>query len=140
MSSEVSDARTRLYEALTANGALPGWRVWRTTPAQVAAPTVFIDSVELGLDSIEGATFIGAIFPVVIVADGAVRAQVEALDDTLAYVWDSCRAAGGEPTDSRPINLDVGGPTLRAHVLRVGMLITARTLCPAPVSGGIVNA
>jgi hypothetical protein len=131
MSSEVSAARTRLYDALTANGGLPAWRVWRTTPAQIAAPSIFIDSVELGLDELEGASFVAAVFPVVVVADGTVRTQIEALDDALAYVWDASRAAGGEPTDSQPVALDVGGPTLRAHVLRVGMILTARTLCPS---------
>jgi len=127
--TEVSAARTRLYDALAVGTLLPTWRVHRVSPTQVTAPSIFIDSVELGLDAVEGASFVAAVFPVVVVADGSVKAQIEALDDVLAYVWDASRAGGGEPTDSRPIALDVGGPTLRAHVVRVGMFLTARTLC-----------
>jgi len=132
MTTEVSEARTRLYGALSAgSGQIPAWRVHRVTPAQIVAPSIFIDSVELGLESFEGASFVGAPVPITIVADVTVRSQIEMLDDVLADVWDASRTAGGEPTDSRPVALDVGGPNLRAHVVRVGMILTARTLCPS---------
>ena len=142
MTTEVSSARTRLFDALTEHTGASPWRVHRVTPAQIAAPSIYIDSVELSLDGVTGAVFVEAMFPIVVVADGAVRAQVEALDDVLAFVWDASRLAGAEPSDSRPIALDVGGPTLRAHVLRVSMALSARTLCPSPVATArsLVNA
>jgi hypothetical protein len=124
----VSVARTALYEALRADSSLVSWRVHRTTPRQIAAPTIYLDSVELSLDNVNGATFVECMFPVVLVHDGAVRAQVEALDDMLAHVWTAAMTVG-DPTDSRPVNLDVGGPTLRSHLVRVGIPIQAYTLC-----------
>ena len=125
----VSDARTRLYDALRAAPPLAAWRVHRTTPRQIAAPTIYLESAELGLDAVNGVGFVAVEFPVVLVHDGAVRAQVEALDDMLAYVWTAALNVG-DPSSSRPVNLDVGGPTLRAHVMRVGVLVQAYTMCP----------
>lgn len=124
----VSSARTALYDALVA-AVEPAWRVHRVTPAQIAAPTVFIGSVELALDNLAGAGFIVVTFPVTIVADGAVRPQIEALDDLLAKVWTAGMQVG-DPSDSRPVPLDVGGPTLRAHIVRVDIPVLAITLCP----------
>lgn len=125
----VSVARTALYDALRASSVISSWRVHRTTPRQIAAPTIYLDSVELSTDEQNGATFVECMFPVILVHDGAVRAQVEALDDMLAHVWTAAMTVG-DPTDSRPVNLDVGGPTLRSHQVRVGVLIQAITLCP----------
>lgn len=125
----VSVARSALYDALRSSAALASWRVHRVTPRQIAAPTIYIDSVELSNDSVEGATFVECRFPIVLVHDGAVRAQVEALDDMLAHVWTAAMTVG-DPIDSRPVNLDVGGPTLRSHLVRVGVPIQAITLCP----------
>jgi hypothetical protein len=127
--TEISAARTRLYDALVAGGGLNGWRVHHTTPPSIVAPTIYLDSVELGYESLESGQFINATFPVVVVADGADHRQIEQLDDLIAYVWDAASTVG-DPTESRPISLDVGGPTLRAQQMRVGMFITARTLCP----------
>ena len=125
----VSVARTALYEALRADPALVSWRVWRTTPRQIAAPTIYIDSVELDEDNVNGARFVICTFPIVLVHDGAVRAQVEALDDMLAHVWTAALQVG-DPTRSRPDNLDVGGPTLRSHLVSVGVPVQAYTMCP----------
>ena len=125
----VSVARTALYDALRASSALAQWRVHRVTPRQIAAPTIYIDSVELGVDDVNGATFVTVMFPIILVHDGAVRAQVEALDDMLAHVWVAAMQVG-DPTDSRPVNLDVGGPTLRSHQMRVEVPVQAYTLCP----------
>lgn len=125
--SSVADARTKLYDALVAELA-PG-RVHRTAPSQLVAPCVFLDAVELGVDTSIGAGLVVCTFPVVCVWDGTVRPQVEALDDLLAAVWTAAVEAGGDPQTSRPLALDVGGPSLRAHVLRVEMLVTAITLC-----------
>lgn len=129
MTTAVSDARTKLYDALRGSTALNAWRVHRVAPRQIAAPTIFLDSAELSLDAVNGVGFVSVMFPVVLVHDGAVRAQVEALDDMLAYVWTAALTVG-DPTDSRPVNLDVGGPTLRSHMMRVGVLVQAYTMCP----------
>ena len=125
----VSVARTAVYDALRASTALSPWRVHRTTPRQIAAPTIYLDSAELELDTVNGVGFVAVIFPVVLVHDGAVRAQVEALDDMLAHVWTAVLPVG-DPEYSRPVGLDVGGPTLRSHVVRVGVSVQAYTLCP----------
>jgi hypothetical protein len=135
--SAVADARTKLYDALVAGSGLAGWRVHRVSPSQLVAPCVYLDAVELGIDTSIGAGLIVCTFPVVVVHDGQVRPQVEALDDTLAAVWTAAVEAGGDPSASRPLSLDVGGPSLRAHVLRVGMLVTAIALCaPSLVTAG----
>lgn len=134
--SAVADARTKLHGALDTS-VLPGWRVHRTSPAQLVAPCVYLDAVELGIDTSIGAGLVVCTFPVVAVHDGTVRPQVEALDDLLAAVWTAAIEAGGDPQASRPLSLDVGGPTLRAHVLRVEMLVTAISLCsPSLVTAG----
>ena len=134
--TELSRARTRLYDAVAAELNASPWRVHRVTPAQIVAPTVYLDSVELGLDTVAGAGFVVATFPVVIVADGQVRRQVEELDDLLAHVWTAALGVG-DPSDSRPVALDVGGPSLRAHVLRVGVPVLAYSLCaPSLVTAG----
>jgi hypothetical protein len=125
----VSVARTALYDALKDSAALQSWRVHRVTPRQIAAPTIFLDSAELSRDTENGVDFVTCLFPVTLVHDGAVRAQVEALDDMLAHVWTAALTVG-DPTDSRPIDLDVGGPTLRSHVVRVGVPVQAYTMCP----------
>lgn len=126
--TEISAARTRLFDAVGAATAAP-WRVHRVSPATIAAPTVWLDSVELDVDDQSGARFIVARFPVFLVVDGTVRRQIEQLDDLLAAVWTAADTVG-EPTSARPQGLDVGGPSLRAQVLSVDMLIQARTLCP----------
>jgi hypothetical protein len=110
------------------------------TPRQIAAPTIYIDSVELNQDEINGATFVTVNFPVVLVHDGAVRAQVEALDDMLAHVWTAAMQVG-DPTRSRPVNLDVGGPTLRSHLLSVEVPVQAYTMCPPTLvtTSGVTN-
>lgn len=136
----VGDARTKLYDAVIARAPVAAWRIHRVTPSQVVAPCAYLDSAELGPDTIEGAAIVVTTFPIVVVHDGAVRAQVEALDDMLATVYAAALDAGGDPAQSRPVNLDVGGPTLRAHVLRVGFLVHAQTFCApslvAAVNGG----
>ena len=134
--TDVSRARTSLFDALRADAVLSPWRVYRVTPRQIAAPTIFLDSAELGRDTVDGVGFVSVMFPVVLVHDGAVRAQVEALDDMLAHVWTAALTVG-DPSDSRPVAMDVGGPTLRAHVVRVGVTVQAYTMCaPSLVSAG----
>jgi hypothetical protein len=124
----VADERTKLYDALVASSPTP-WRVHRTSPAQLVAPCVYLDAVELSIDTSIGAGIVLCTFPVVLVWDGAVRPQVEGLDDLLGRVWTAAVRAGGDPQTSRPIALDVGGPSLRAHALRVEMFVQAITMC-----------
>ena len=125
----VSVARTALYDALRASGTLAQWRVHRVVPRQIAAPTIYIDDNEFDEDESNNGTVVIVSFPVIIVHDGAVRAQVEALDDMLAHVWTAAMTVG-DPTRSRPVNLDVGGPTLRSHLLSVEVPVQAYTMCP----------
>lgn len=127
--TEISRSRTELYEALVAGAGAPSWRVHRTSPPTIAAPSMWIDSVELAVDTVTGASFVAATFPVFVAVDGTVKRQIEELDDVLARVW-TAAATVGEPTTARAQALDVGGPTLRAHVVNVDVLIQARTLCP----------
>jgi len=126
--SAIADARTTLHTAIA--GALPTpWRVHRVSPSQLIAPCVYLDAVELATDTSLGVGLVQCTFPVVCVHDGAVTAQVEGLDDMLAAVWTAAVEAGGDPQTSRPIALDVGGPSLRAHALRVEMFVQALTMC-----------
>jgi hypothetical protein len=137
----ISRARTELFDALVLGAGAPSWRVHRTSPAQIAAPSMWIDSVELAVDTVTGAAFVAATFPVFVVVDGTVRRQIEELDDVLARVW-TAAATVGEPTTARAQALDVGGPSLRAHVVNVDVLIQARTLCPLDLvtTGGVAHA
>lgn len=127
--TELSRARTRLYDALVLGAGAPSWRVHRTSPATIAAPSIWLDSVELTLDVGTNGALIVATFPVILVVDGAQRRQIEELDDVVARVWTAALSVG-EPTSSRPQTLDVGGPSLRAQAIAVDVLIEARTLCP----------
>jgi hypothetical protein len=127
----VSKAWTNLYDALRADTFLNAWRVHRVPPRQIAPPTIYIDNVEMNEDDVNGGgTFVVCTFSVVLVHDGAVRAQVEALADMLAHVWDAASTVG-RPTSSRPANLDVGGLTLRSHLVRVEVPVMAHTMCPS---------
>ena len=136
--SAIADARTTLYDALVAGlEALPAWRVHRVSPTQLVAPCVYLDAVEIGIDTSIGAGLVVCTFPVVMVHDGTMRPQIEGLDDLLAAVWTAAARAGGDPQASRPLSLDVGGPSLRAHVLRVEMFVTAIAMCaPSLVTAG----
>jgi hypothetical protein len=123
--SAIADARTALHDALALGLVDQPWRVHRTSPDQIAAPSVWIDSVSLVADG----PFVVATFPVYVVADGAVRRQVEALDDLLARLWTVSESVG-LPQSARPQPLDVGGSSLRAHAMDVQIPLDARTLCP----------
>ena len=121
----VADARTELYEAL--QSVTPAtWRVFRTAPAQVVAPSTFIDSPSI-LTNTPGIVTVS--FPVVMVVDGAQHRQLEQLDELLAAVWTEASKVGN-PTTSNPVALDVGGPTLRAQVLTIEIDMAAVAMCP----------
>ena len=125
MPNAISDARTELFDAIKTGVEAP-WRIQRTSPEQIAAPMIYIDSPELRAAA-SGIVTIN--FPVVIIFDGSVRSQIDGLDQMLAVLWTTATYVG-TPTNSRPVNLDVGGPSLRAQVLDVEMFISAVTLCP----------
>ena len=125
MSTAIAQARSDLHEAL--QGVTPStWRIHRTSPANIAAPTVFIDSPTINSTQ---PGLVSVTFPVVMIVDGAVYAQVEQLDDLLSAVW-SAASRVGSPTTSNPVALDVGGPSLRAQVLNVVVVLAAVTMCP----------
>jgi len=126
--SAISDARARLYEAVKAAVPAAPWRVFDTSPAAVTAPAVWLDSVELTNEP-TAAGVVLATFPIYVVVDGTVRSQVVALDELVAALWTAALAGGGDPTSCRPVSLDVGGINLRAHVMRVDVLLAAQTFC-----------
>ena len=132
MTTAVAEARSELHEAL--KGVTPStWRVHRTAPPQITAPTVFIDSPSI-LTTTPGLVLVT--FPIVMVVDGTVRAQLEQLDDLLSAVWTAASRVGA-PTASNPIARDVGGPSLRAQVVSVEIDIAASTMClPSLVTSG----
>lgn len=126
MTSKVSDARTRLYDALTAALVDMPWRAHLYPPVQLSAPCVYIGPVEQRTEP----PLILLRFPVVAVFDGADRRQVEQADDTSALISDAVFAARGVPLESRAIRLDVGGPTLRAVEYQAELAVQSMTLCP----------
>ena len=149
MASRLADARLSLHTAL--RPVLPG-RVDAYPPqaGRPAAPKIWIGDVDTDPATIGSATTVTlARFPVVIVYDGAVHAQVAGLDDVLSAVLDAISAAPGFEADgsrTRPVaDLPVDS-TLRSIVVTATVTITARTLClptpdvvtvpPTPIQGG----
>jgi hypothetical protein len=125
MSGAVAEGRTTLHEAL--QGVTPAtWRIHRTAPAQITAPCVYLDAPSIRTDA---PGLVALTFPVVMIVDGAQHRQLEQLDELLASVWTAASKVG-VPTSSNPVALDVGGPTLRAQVLTVELVIAAVTMCP----------
>ena len=132
MTTAVAQARTDLHDVL--KGVTPQtWRVHRTDPVQISAPLVYIDSPSI-VTTTPG--LVSVTFPLVMVVDGAVGAQLEQLDDLLSAVW-TVASRVGQPTTSNPVALDVGGPSLRAQVLSVEITLAASTMCePSLVTSG----
>ena len=132
MSTAIAEARSDLHEAL--QGVTPStWRIHRTAPANIAAPTVFIDSPTIQTNT---PGLVSVTFPVVMIVDGAVYAQLEQLDDLLSAVWTAASKIGS-PTTSNPASLDAGGPSLRAQVLSVEIVMAASTMCtPSLITSG----
>lgn len=125
----ISDARAKLFAAAKAAVPATPWRVSDTSPAQITAPAVWIDSVELGLNSLESAGIVLATFPIYVVVDGTVKSQIVALDDLVEKLWTEFARSGGDPISSRSINLDAGGVNLRAQVMSVDVLLAVQTFC-----------
>lgn len=127
----VSDFRDAILGALRAAVTEFPWRIHRTADVQPAAPVVFIDSPTL---SSRASGLVSVSMPVVVIVDGAVVAQVEALDEYLARLWGPLSAVGNV-LDSRPAVLDVGGPSLRAQIINIETDVTAASLCPPSLAG-----
>ena len=122
--SKISEARTGLYEALTAAIAAV-WRVHRTPPVNPAAPCVWIGPY---VQNLTGPT-ITISFPVVAIYDGADHRQVDALDDLGATLSDAIWRAKGRPVRSLSTSIDVGGPSLRAIEYQADFTVQGVTLC-----------
>lgn len=124
----LADARDSLFLAL--EGVLPEGRVHRVTPSTVAAPAVWLDTARVEERSAGNGVIIVATFPAFCVVDGAEKAQLEELDETVARVWDAAeKARNASPARAQAQPLDVGGPSLRATVVDLEVVITSRTLC-----------
>ena len=105
MPNAISDARTQLFDAVKSGVEAP-WRIYRTVPEQIVAPQIFIDSPQL----VDNSGLISITFPVVLVFDGSVTAQVDGLDQMLAVLWTTASRVGapttsnsGRPRRWRPI-------------------------------------
>ena len=140
--SLLADARADLLAALTP--VLPG-RVdpYPPVPGRVAAPKVWI-GVPDTYPTTWGTTSTVvqlARFPVVVVYDGAVHAQVAGLDDLVSAVLDAVGAAAGFESDGSRADLPVAGApsdsSMRAVVVTATVTITARTFCPPPAPDAV---
>jgi hypothetical protein len=122
--SKISQARTTLYEALTAAIAAT-WRVHRTPPVNPSAPCVWVGPYVQNLNG----PAIQISFPVVAIYDGADHRQVEALDDLGAALSDAIWRAHGRPVRSFSTSVDVGGPSLRSVEYQADFTVQGTTLC-----------
>lgn len=141
--SVLSDARAELHtELLTVvidpvNGLELGvGRVHQWPAQQPNAPCLWIEQPEgvmtqVGDQARHWATIVT--FPVIVVHDGADRAQVAGLDELVARVWDAAnRVPNAEPMRFRPQPINVGGPSLRGTRIDVEMTLRHTTFCPVP--------
>jgi hypothetical protein len=119
-----SAARGTLWSALDGT-ALFGRHAHIYRPRQPATPTVWIDDVETSRGD-----EVTIILPVFVVVDGDDQAQAAALDTWGDAVEDAAYIAGYRSAGRAPTILDVGGPSLRAVVVRVEVDHVGPTLCP----------
>lgn len=136
--SASTDLRGRLYDALTASPHLPAGRVQRYTPTGLAAPAIYVGDLTQFPRTDDGFRETTFQFEVVVVVDGADVAAREALDVYGDAVVDAAVAAGFTLAARRAVNVDVGGPTLRAVGVFVEAPIAAPTLCP-PLNGAVTH-
>jgi hypothetical protein len=142
MASRVAAARNALHGALSP--VLPGRVDPYPPPAgRVAAPKVWIGDVDTTPTTIGTSTTVTlARFPVVIVYDGAVHAQVAGIDDLLSAVLDAVNSEPGFEADGSRPGLPLDMPldsTLRGHIVTASVTITARTLCPPAPTFDVVE-
>lgn len=144
--NRLAEARTNLATALA--DVLPGRVHAYPLPrlARGTAPAVWLDRPTVGRETVGARSrIISATFPVWIVVDGADRAQLAALDDIVAAVWDyaeattSCEPRFAQPRDTA-ITVGTGQTpsVLPGYVVDVAVTIAARTLCPPDVASATI--
>lgn len=131
--SAISESRARIAQSLRDDAVLPGWRIHDVSPANLVTPAAWVDMPSLDRRELtgRGATTVVVTWSVMLVVDGRDDAQMAALDEGLARLWDAvdklprvdCISVAAQP-------FDVGGPRNRGVVLTVEETIIARTLCP----------
>lgn len=149
MSNRLADARQALVDALAP--ILPGRVDPYAPPPGVAfvAPYIWIGQPAGVRTTIgERTVVMVATFPVTVIYDGSVKAQLAGLDDVVSQVVDAVAAVpraevarwrpippeAGQPANGRATVIDVDQPAnRRATVIDVDVTITAATLClPTP--------
>lgn len=136
--SLLSDTRTVLAEALRSHGVLPEWRVHDMPPENIASPCIWVDVPAVSRQDLggRGARVLVGTWAVVLLVDGADKAQVQMLDDAAAQAWDALdQLPRTDVTGMSPQAFDIGGPRSRGIVLTVEVTLMARTLCPPPLLG-----
>ena len=140
MTDRLTQAHDDLFEALAP--VLPG-RVAATPPTpqrSYVAPYIWLEQFDLTTTIIGTRTEVTvATFPIWIVYDGSVAAQVAGLMDLVSRVWDAVlHVPAARPTGATATTLDVAGATLRGVVVSVDVTLGALTLClptlaPSPI-------
>ena len=140
----IGQHRALLHDQLLQRVNLPPERVHAYPAAPPTPPCLWIDAAALRYRRLVTGTLAGS-FTVVgwsvwIVVDGAVRAQVEQLDDLVAQVWDAAwhteqlSPVAAEPTYLRPEQLaGASGDRWRAVVVNAESDALAHTLDPDPI-------
>jgi hypothetical protein len=138
--SVLDDFHAVLYDAL--KPVLPGRVDPYPPPAgRIVAPKIWIDDDEGFPGTIGQSTAITLVrFPVVLVYDGAVHAQVAGLRELKSAILDAIGSAPGFEVDGwRPAPI-LGLPldtSIRSSVVTATATITARTFCPPPAPDAV---
>lgn len=120
--SEVADIRAAVLSRLEM--VLPGRAfMFPPTSQRYVTPSVFIEQITIGGDTTEPL----ATFPVWVVTDGSVEAQVVAHDE---IVWNTWLAM--YPLSQRVAARPIAVAGLRASVIEADILIDAFGMCGAP--------
>lgn len=138
MTGFVLDQRGRLHDALVdvfvapVGGYTFSGRVDRTPPSKIAAPRVFIgDSAGSRTRNGNAATYrVG--YAVWVVYDGAVRAQVDGVDEIVSRVHDAAVRAGFDVVGHQPATLPpeyTTAPNVRATLVTVEVSARGLVLC-----------
>lgn len=134
------EQRSRLHEAIAdvfvapVGGFTFSGRVDRTPPSKIAAPRAFIgDSTGTRVSGNAGATYVVG-FPVWVLYDGNVRAQVDGIDEIVARIHDAAATAGfdvvGHTPASLPPELAAIAPAhVRTSVVSIETSARGLTLC-----------
>lgn len=135
----LADARELLHAALVDLFVGVGWSPERADaypPATIRTPGAWVDAPTL---SPQGHGLV-ATFPIVVGVDGTDRGQLKRLDAVIAAGWQALErvtlpnGAVARLVTVGPDDLDLGTITGRAVVFSVALDLTARTLCPEPLT------